>query len=161
MNTAASLVERLRPLLADRALGQQLYVVALLESGSAERYRQWAREVADPGIARRLTECAEREDAIAGLVRGHFAAVIEQPPDLPVLAGKIQREVAALFGGHDRDEQFSIQGQAERGGEQFWQDLAAAERDPGTKAVLVECAELEAGSARFLESLNGASSRLE
>jgi hypothetical protein len=153
MSAAASLVDRLRPLLAERSIGQQLYVIALLESRAADRYRDWAKQVSDAALARGLGECAQREDRIAALVRKQFAEVIEQPADLADLAGAIQREVAALFGGRSLEEQFVVQAQAERGGEQLWRDLERAQRDADAKAVLLECAELEGASASFLERL--------
>ena len=153
MSSAPSFVERVRPLLADRKLGEQLYMVAILESRSGDRYRQWAADATDPEVARGLDECAVREDAIAKLVRERFAAVLEEPADLPALGGAILKEVAAVFDGRSRDEQYQIQAQAERGGEQLWTDLASVENDAATKAVLIRCAELEAASARFLEAL--------
>jgi hypothetical protein len=153
MISAPSFVERVRPLLIDRKLGEQLYMVAILESRSGERYRQWAADAVDAEVARGLEECAAREDAIAKLVRERFAAVLEEPEDLPALGGAIAKEVAAVFDGRTRKEQYRIQAEAERGGEQLWTDLAAAESDAATKAVLTRCAELEVASARFLEAL--------
>jgi rubrerythrin len=153
MSSSATLVERLGPLLAEYSLGEQLYVVALLESRSAERYREWAGQVSDAELARGLRSCAEREDDIAERIRKRFATVLAPPSDFARLAPRIQEEVASLFGGHSREEQFQIQAQAERGGQQFWTDLAAGEKDEATKRLLLECAVLEEGSAKYLESL--------
>ena len=153
MSARGSLVERLGPLLAEHSLGEQLYVVALLESRSADRYREWAGQVADAELARGLRACADREDDIAQRIRAKFAAVLAPPHDFDRLAPRIQAEVAELFGGYSREQQFQIQAQAERGGQQFWTDLAAGEKDESTKRLLLECAALEEGSAKFLESL--------
>ena len=155
MSSSATLVDRLRPLLVEHTLGEQLYVVALLESRSAERYREWAGQVSDSALARSLRQCADREDEIAKRIRERFAAVLRPPGDFERLAQKIQAEVADLFGGRTREQQFRIQGEAERGGEQFWVDLAAVEKDQNTRHALLEYAALEAGSAEFLESLGG------
>ena len=156
MTANTSFVDRLRPLLADRSVGEQLYVIALLESRSAERYREWAEQVAGEDLVHGLRRCAEREDIIAAQIRTRFKETLEQPTDFEQLLRRIQAEVVAIFGGRSREEQFEIQAQAERGGERLWNDLAAAESDAGTKAMLLECAALEAGSAEFLESLGAA-----
>jgi rubrerythrin len=147
------LIDRLAPLIAEHTLGEQLYVAALLENRSAERYREWAGQVSDAETARGLRACADREDDIAKRIRAHFAAIIGPPRDFERLAPKIQAEVVALFGGRTREQQFAVQAEAERGGEQFWTGLAAAEKDESTKRLLLECAGLEAGSAEFLERL--------
>jgi hypothetical protein len=156
MNAHKTLVERLTPLLTHRPLGEQLFVIALLESRSGDRYREWAAQVSLPEIARGLANCAQREDEIAARIRSRFAGILAQPADFAELARAIETEVVALFAGHSREEQFQIQAEAERGGERLWLDLAEAESDAANKALLRECAELEAGSARFLESLSPA-----
>jgi hypothetical protein len=153
MSTSGSFVDRVRPLVADLPLGERLFVVALLESQSAERYRQWAAGAADPDLARGFAECGEREDRIADAIRAKFAAIVKQPDAFGALAQKLQAEVVAVFGGRTSEEQFQIQAGAERGGEQLWADLAANEQDAGAKQVFLECASLEAASAAFLESL--------
>ena len=154
MNTSASFVERVRPLIAGRPRGEQLFLAALLESAAAARYREWAGAVESEDLAAGLQLCAEREDAIAETVRDQFAAELSQPEDLKAVLAAIQGEVEALFGGRSLDEQMDIQAAAERGGEQLWTELAAAETDAVTKSVLLECAALESASAGFLESRN-------
>jgi hypothetical protein len=154
MSEQASLVERLRPLVADRSVGEQLWVAAFLESRAGERYREWATAASDAALAAGLRECARREEAIAERVRTGFDGTIREPADLPRLLARIQAEVTALFGGHGIEEQYQIQARAERGGEQFWKELAASEADPSAKALLLECAALEAESAAFLEALH-------
>src|SRR5262245_43807564 len=106
-----TLVDRLRPLLVEHTLGEQLYVVALLESRSADRYREWAGQVADPALANGLRACADREDDIANRIRARFAGILTPPHDFDRLAPRIQAEVAALFGGQSREQQFLIQAQ--------------------------------------------------
>jgi hypothetical protein len=59
--------------------------------------------------------------------------------------------VVVLFGGLSMEEQFDVQAKAERGGQQLWVELAAAESDSSLKEVFEECAKLEAASAEFLE----------
>ena len=153
MTSSATLVERLRPLLAEHTLGEQLYVVALLESRSADRYREWAEQVSDPVLAGGLRACAKREDDIAARIRSRFASLVTPPHDFERLAPRIQVEVSALFDGRTREQQFVIQAQAERGGQQFWHEMAEQETDEGTKGLLLECAALEAESAEFLDSV--------
>jgi hypothetical protein len=153
MSEDASLIERLRPLLAECSLGEQLYIGAVLENRSGDRYRQLAAGASDAALARGLRECAEREDAIAERLRAGFHDIIRAPADLARLLEQIQGHVVALFGGHGIQQQFQIQARVERGGEGFWKELAASEADPARKALLLECAALEAQSAAFLERL--------
>ena len=153
MSSSPNFVERLRPLIAGRPRGEQLFIAALLESAAADRYRAWAAATSDEETAAGLETCAEREDVIAGTVRAHFAVELKKPDDFAALLGAIQQEVEALFGGLGFEEQAAIQAAAERGGEQLWSELAEAEPDPATKAVLLECAGLEASSAAFLEEM--------
>jgi hypothetical protein len=152
MDKPQSFVDRVRPLIANRPRGEQLFVAALLENGAAQRYREWASGTSDPGFADGLLACADREDTVARSVRDGFGPELRQPDDLRDLLGAIQKEVVALFGGLSMEEQFDVQASAERGGEQLWRELAEAEDDPARKAVLVECAHLEAASAEFLET---------
>src|SRR5688572_784034 len=151
--TTRGLVERLTPLLAQRPPGERLFVVAMLERGSADRYREWAVRAKDPERARGLQECARREEEIATRLYARYGDAITQPADLAALLGVVQKEVIDLFGGRSDEEQYAIQASAERGGEAFWEGLAAEERDAATRQTLVDCAELEAQSAAFLESL--------
>jgi len=153
--TTRGLVERLTPLVGDRPLGERLFIIALLERGSADRYRKWASRTQDGARAQGLHECARREDEIAALVHERFAAVIAEPADLKMLLGVIQKEVGELFGGRTDEEQYRIQAIAERGGEGLWKGLAGGERDRATRDVLLRCADLEAKSAEYLESLLG------
>ena len=153
MSSTPTLVDRLRPLLAEYTPGEVLYVAALLESRSGDRYREWAGQVTDSALARALRQCGDREDEIAKRIRAHFATVLKPPADFEQLAQKIQNEVVALFGGKTREEQFRVQAEAERGGEQFWIDLAANEKDPETKRALLDWSALEARSAEVLESI--------
>jgi hypothetical protein len=156
MTTApASLVDRLRPLLGPRPLGEQLYVAALLESRAADRYREWAAATSDPARAAGFRACAEREDGIAARIRAGFDRVLRAPADLAVLLEAVQLEVEALFGGRTLEEQYAVQARAERGGEGFWRELAASETDAAGRAVLLDCAALEAASATYLEKLRG------
>jgi hypothetical protein len=150
---STSFVDRIRPLVADLTLGERLFVVALLESGSAERYRAWATEALDPELARGLRGCAEREDEIAKVVRAHFSESLRPPANFDSLAKTIQAEVETVFGAKMRHEQYRLQAEAERGGEQLWKDLAAAEENEETNRVLLKCAELEAASAEYLETI--------
>ena len=153
MSEDASLIERLRPLLAECSLGEQLYIGAVLENRSGDRYRQLAAGASDAALARGLRECAEREDAIAERLRAGFHDIIRAPADIARLLEQIQGHVVALFGGHGIQQQFQIQARVERGGEGFWKELAASEADPARKTLLLECAALEAQSASFLERL--------
>jgi hypothetical protein len=155
MTQSPSFVDRIRPLLADRPRGEQLFLAALLENGAAARYREWAGDEADPELAEGLRECAEREDTVAGEIRKHFGAELKEPADLGELLAAVEREVAALFGGLSVREQFAVQAKAERGGQQLWLELAAAESDASLKEVFVECARLESESAEFLEKCAG------
>jgi rubrerythrin len=147
-----SFVDRIRPLIAHRPRGEQLFLAALLENGAAERYREWASQTADSSLADGLMACADREDTVARSVRDSFGSELQQPEDFRELLGAVQKEVVALFGGLSLEEQFDVQASAERGGEKLWSELAEAESDPALKAVFVECAHLEAASAEFLES---------
>jgi rubrerythrin len=151
MTPSPSFVDRIRPLIAHRPRGEQLFLAALLENGAAERYREWAGKAADPDFAEGLRECAEREDTVAGNVRKHFGTELRQPADLSELIAAVQKEVVVLFGGLSMEEQFDVQAKAERGGQQLWVELAAAESDSSLKEVFEECAKLEAASAEFLE----------
>jgi len=153
MSEDGSLIERLRPLLAECSLGEQLYIGAFLENRSGDRYRQLAGRASDAALAAGLHQCAEREDAIAARLRAGFNDIIRAPADLASLLGRIQEHVVALFGGHGVQEQFQIQARVERGGEGFWKELATSEADPVRKTLLLECAALEAQSAAFLERL--------
>jgi hypothetical protein len=150
---STSIVDQIRPLVADCTLGEQLFVAALLESGSADRYRAWSAEALDEELAQGLGACAAREDEIARLIRTHFADIVRPPADFDTLARRIQTEVGDVFGGHMRDSQYRIQAQAERGGEQLWKDLAADEANQESKEVLLRCASLEAASAEYLENI--------
>ncbi len=152
MSKPQSFVDRVRPLIAHRPRGEQLFLAALLENGAAERYREWAGGTSDAAFADGLRACAEREDTVARTVRKHFATELVQPKDFGELMAAVQKEVAALFGGLGLQEQFDEQARAERGGEQLWLELAAAENDPARKAVFTDCARLEAASAEFLET---------
>ena len=151
MTKPSSFVDRLRPHIGHRPRGEQLFLAALLESGAAERYREWAGTVADVELSAGLRECAVREDTVAAELRKHFADELVEPKDFRELMGIVQMEVVALFGGLSVDEQLDAQASAERGGEQLWLELAAAESDSERKAVFEECARLEAASAAFLE----------
>jgi hypothetical protein len=153
MDKPQSFVDRLRPLIGHRPRGEQLFLAALLENGAAERYREWAAKASDAGVAAGLRACAEREDTVARTVRKHFAAEIVQPADFGELMAAVQKEVVQLFGRLGMKEQFDVQARAERGGEQLWLELAAAENDTALGAVFMECARLEAASAEYLERL--------
>src|SRR5688572_25484832 len=118
MEDTRSFVERVRPLIAHRPRGEQLFVAALLENGAAQRYREWAAQ--NESLATGLRACAEREDAVATAVRKHFAAELAEPKDFRELIAAIQREVAVLFGGLGFEEQTVVQAKAERGGQQLW-----------------------------------------
>jgi hypothetical protein len=152
MGEDASLVERVRTIVATRDLGEQLWVAALLERRSGLRYREWAADAVEPRAAGFLA-CARREEAIAERARTAFAGTLREPADREPLLARIQAEVAAVFGGRGRAEQYRIQARAERDGERFWTELAAATADPDIRASLLECAALEAESAAFLEGL--------
>lgn len=147
-----SFVDRIRPLIAHRPRGEQLFLAALLENGAAQRYRRWASEFTDSTFADGLMACADREDTVARSVRDSFGSELQQPEDYRELLGAVQREVDALFGGLSLEDQLDAQASAERGGENLWRELAEAESDPALKAVFVECAHLEAASAEFLEN---------
>jgi rubrerythrin len=153
VSSPTSFVDRIRPLFAHRPRGEQLFLAALLENGAAQRYREWAASVADASIAEGLRCCAEREDTVARTIRNSLASELRQPADFGDLIAAVQREVVALFGGLDMQQQFEAQARAERGGQQLWLELATAESDAKLAAVFEECARLEAASAEFLEQL--------
>jgi hypothetical protein len=127
--------------------------LAIAERLAAERYREWASAVGDPGLRAGLLACAAREDEIATRVEAvHPDAAAVQArlraahPELVTLA-------AAMFGDRPLAEQFAMQAQGERLGAGTWRALAAAHPDPATRAAFLACAPLEEASADFLESL--------
>lgn len=153
MSTARSFVDRIRPLFEHRPRGQLLYLAAMLESAAASRYRAWAANAAGEDLARGLRACAEREDEVAAIIRERFAAELERPEDSGALMEDLLREVAESSSGRSIAEQYLLQAEAERAGELLWRGLAAAEPDAARKAVFLQCAELEAASAVYLENL--------
>lgn len=153
MKNQRSFLERIRPLFEHRSRGQLLYLAAMLESAAASRYREWAAKAAREEIAKGLRGCAEREDEIAAIIRRDFAGELEKPEDSAELMEGLRREVAEMSRGTTIEEQFPVQASAERAGEQLWKALAGSEPAAEKKAVFLQCAELEAASALYLENL--------
>jgi hypothetical protein len=130
-------------------------VVALAERLAAERYRGWAREVADAGQTSGLLACAEREEEIARRIEGLYpdgaAAqrdMLERNPDLL----DVNR---SLFAGRPLGQQLLLQARGERLGAATWRAFARAAEDSGARSTFLACAALEEESAAFLESLLG------
>jgi hypothetical protein len=126
-------------------------LLARLERGAADRYRQWAE--AEPDVADELNACAGREDQIADSVDALFPL---DPADVPLVekAVPIARELYyAAFEGKPILDQWRIQASAERQGSMAWRGIASQIDDEAVCKALEDCAQLEEASADALDRL--------
>jgi hypothetical protein len=151
----AGIVDLLRALLEPLPRGEQLFVIALLEAGSGQRYRAWADEADDEETARGLRSCAAREEEIARRLRATLRDELTAPADLDRLVGRIQDVSRSVFADRSARERFALQAVAERGGASVWRELGTAEVDAARAGFFGELAALEEESAAFLETLVG------
>lgn len=126
--------------------------LARLERTAADRYRMWAEAV--PEHAAGLLECAAREDDIADRVEHLYPATAAEDiaaMDTAILPAK--DTYYAVFANLSPIEQMTIQANAERQGAAAWRGMIVNEPDPGVKAALEECAQIEEASADYLDNL--------
>jgi hypothetical protein len=145
--------EVLAPVLQRVAPDQQPLLIALAERLAAQRYRQWATDVAAEPQAAELRACADREEQIASRIEAGYpdAAAIQRA----ILAGNPDLEEInrSLFAGRPLVQQFTIQARGERLGAATWRAFARQEENAARRAVLLACAELEESSAVVLENI--------
>ena len=126
-------------------------LLARLERGAAERYREWAASEQD--VAAELSACADREEQIAETVDALFPLAGEQLEGVEK-AVPIARELYyKVFEGRSVVDQWRIQASAERQGAAAWRGIASQHDDESVRKALEGCAKLEEESAAALDRL--------
>ena len=143
--------ELVRPVIEAQPPELRPRLVALLERAAAARYRGWAAE-SNADIARRLLECAAREEDIAGRVERLFPTPLPDSSDLRTALAKLGTAADSAYAGSMRD-QWTVHAAAERRGATLWRDLAKDQTDSARRSELHACADLEEASAVTLETL--------
>jgi len=126
-------------------------LLARLERGAAERYREWAKQA--PDCRAELSGCADREDQIADAVDALFpvdSAQLAKVEAAVPLARKLYYEV---FEGLPLLDQWRIQANAERQGAAAWRGIATQQSSDRVRDALEDCARLEEASAGVLDEL--------
>lgn len=147
----SNFAEILAPAIGSLADEARPGLLARLERGAAERYRQWAQ--AEPDLAAELNGCADREAQIADSVDVLFPLDSAQLA-LVEKAVPIARELyLEVFEGKPVSEQWRLQASAERQGAMAWRGIASQAQDEAVRQALEECAQLEEQSADALDRL--------
>ena len=134
---------------------RQPLLIALAERMAAERYRGWAREVADLHRRSGLLACADREEEIARRVEALYPGAGAVQHDLLAENPDLVEVNRSLFAGRPLDQQFVLQAGGERLGAATWRAFARDQQSPALREAFLGCALLEEESAAFLESLSG------
>jgi hypothetical protein len=128
-------------------------LLALLERTAAGRYEGWAKE--SPAHAKRLLECAARENEIADTAERLFPIDSSERAKLDApLEGTRKAYFEALAPLSLRD-QFRLQAIAERAGGGAWRAMASALSDADARAALERSGDLEEANAAALDELIG------
>jgi len=149
MSDSPNLTILLAPVLSRLPDGAQPRLLALLERGAAERYREWAAASAEHRAG--LLRCAAREEEIAARAEKLFPASDAALAQLAALIPQAREIYASLFVGLSLPAQFRVQASAERQGAAAWRALAAAVADHGAREAVEGLARLEEESAEFLD----------
>ena len=99
-------------------------LLAKLERGAADRYRQWAEML--PNFRENILASANREDDIADRVEELFPISSAHQQLIDEIAPKAKAAYMTVFAGLTAIEQITIQANAERQGAAAWRGLKAA-----------------------------------
>src|SRR5262245_16224968 len=152
MTDPDDLGEALRPIIESLPAALRPPFLALLEEGAAARYRAWAAQCDDPGLALRLRECAGREHRIAVTVRDLHPGYSTADPQFVAAFAAAAETAGRMLAGRSLDEQLAIQARAERRGAAVWRELAGEAAEPTKRTALLSCAGLEEESAAVLDA---------
>jgi hypothetical protein len=140
------------PILDQLPVEHRPVLIAMLERGAAKRYRQWAEGAADASERDGLLACAAREEAIAAAAEALVPNPAEILATFTVHLPALRDAFTEVYGNKSRLEQLAVQAAGERVGAAIWRRFAAS-AGPEAKATFLHCAELEEGSADFLDDL--------
>ena len=124
-------------------------MLAQLERGAANRYRQWASELSQYETV--LLACADREDDIGNRVDALFPVSDEQRTLISDIAPRAKATYLSVFEGLTAIQQITIQANAERQGASAWRGLVRAY--PNLDSELESLAQIEETSADCLDDL--------
>jgi hypothetical protein len=124
-------------------------LLANLERGAAERYRQWAAELTE--FSDDILASADREDDIANRVEQLFPLSDKHQEIVDSIVPQAKKTYLSVFEGLTVIQQITIQANAERQGAAAWRGLAEAY--PQFSAQLEQLALTEETNADQLDSL--------
>ncbi len=145
--------DALGPIVAQVPAEQRPLLIAAAERLAAERYRRWAREVAEAEHRAGLLACADREDEIATRIESLFPNAASAQRELLASVSGLDEIGPKFFDPYTIEQQFRIQAQGERLGAATWRSFARHAGSPQSAALFESCAILEEESAAFLESI--------
>ncbi len=119
--------------------------LAGLERSAAQRYRDWAEQLADHADA--LLACAASEDRIADIVTGLFPISDELQAQVDAALPAAVALYYDVFAPYSPADQLYLQSEAEIQGSQAWVRMSEQITDEATLAALRECTELELQSS--------------
>lgn len=124
-------------------------LLANLERGAAERYRQWASEL--PDFSDGILASADREDDIANRVEQLFSISDDHQEIVDGIAPQAKKTYLSVFDGLTAIQQITIQANAERQGAAAWRGLVEAY--PQFSSELEQLALTEETNADQLDAL--------
>ncbi len=128
-----------------------------LERAAANRYREWAAQSEEH--AEWLTQCADREDEIAGRAEKLFPVLPEHEDIVREALTRARKLYGEAFEGHSLEDQIFIQAHAERQGSMAWLGFSAQHESGAVKTEFLELADLEVASAVQIDGVFGRDSR--